>query len=342
MIITILCIFIIMNMFCLVGFSNNSKTSLALFGTLCLILIAFTGLRDGTKVTDYESYTILFETGGDYIEPTFVLLRYVAKFLLRGDVVVLMCLYALLAIPLKFRAIQSYSEFIFLSLLIWIGNLYLQQDFTQVRASVATGIFLFSLNSLYNQSEKYWVYVIVACLFHISSLLMIPLWLISPYKIKKQMWIGLLIISYIMALYKIDFIDLIGLIPIEHIQSKFEMYKSFQEFGDYSANIFSLLHLSRIILWGLLLWKSDLIFLKNRYVYLLLKIMALSLVALPLFSLNIAAALRIMEYYGIVEIILFPMLLYTIKPTFVSKVILVCFASMAIYMRIFISELIKV
>lgn len=202
----------------------------------------------------------------------------------------------------------------------------MQQDFTQVRASVATGIFLFSLNSLYNHNRKYWVYVIVACLFHISSLLMIPLWLISPYKIKKQMWIGLLIISYIMALYKIDFIDLIGLIPIEHIQSKFEMYKSFQEFGDYSANIFSLLHLSRIILWGLLLWKSDLIFLKNRYVYLLLKIMALSLVALPLFSLNIAAALRIMEYYGIVEIILFPMLLYTIKPTFVSKVILVCFA----------------
>lgn len=342
MIITILCIFVIIILLCFANFSKNSKTSFVFFWIQCLILIAFTGLRDGTRVTDYEAYTILFETGGEYIEPTFLFLRYITRDLLHGDIVVFMCLYALLAIPLKFWAIQSYSEFIFVSLLIWIGNLYLQQDFTQVRASVATGIFLLSLDCLYNHNRRYWIYVILACFFHISSLLMIPLWFISSYAISKYVWINLLVISYILAICKIDLIGLIGLIPIEHIQSKFEMYKSFQEYGDYSVNIFSMLHLSKIILWGLLLWKSDVIVCKNKYIFLLLKIMALSLISLTLFSLNIAAALRIMEYYGVVEIILLPMLLYAIKPIVISKIILIGFASLAIYMRIYIMELIKI
>lgn len=342
MIITILCIFITIALCCLVGLSTKSKTSLALLGTVCLSLVAFVGLRDGTRVFDYENYTFLFETDSEYIEPTFIFLKYVTKILLHGDIVVLMCLYAILAIPLKFKVIYYNSEFAFISLLIWIGNLFLLQDFTQIRVAVAVSIFLLSLKSLYSHNRKYWLYVIVACSFHISSLLMVPLWFMSFYKIRKQVWITLLIVSYIMALCKIDFVDLIGLIPIEHIQSKFDVYKSLQENGDYSANIFSLLHLSKIMLWGLLLWKSDLILVKNRYIYLQLKIMALSLVSLTFFSLNLAAALRVMEYYGIVEILLFPMLLYVIRPVIIPKTILIIYASMAIYMRLFIMELIRI
>lgn len=343
MIIQLLCIFIIICILCLNKWPKKQRSSLFLFWILCPVLILFTGLRDGAKVTDYESYQILFDMGGgEFGELTFILLIHIVKTVLQGDIVTLMFIYAILTIPLKFLSIIRYSEFIFFSLLIWIGNLYLQQDFTQIRAAAATSIFLFSLKSLHEHKKKYWLYVIIAYLFHASSLLMIPLWFLSVNTIKKKYWVSLLVLSYSMALCKIDIITLFGLFPLEIVQSKYIMYKELQEHGNYSVNIFSILQIYKIIIWGILLWKYEIIFQHNKYAILLLKITAFSLSSLSMLSLNIAASLRIMEYYGIVEIILFPMLIYIIKPTFIVKTILILFSAIIIYMRIFVMELIKI
>lgn len=342
MIIQLLCIFIIICILCLNKWPKKQRSSLFLFWILCPVLILFTGLRDGAKVTDYESYQILFDMGGgEFGELTFILLIHIVKTVLQGDIVTLMFIYAILTIPLKFFSIIRYSEFIFFSLLIWIGNLYLQQDFTQIRAAAATSIFLFSLKSLHEHKKKYWLYTIIACMFHYSSLLMIPLWLLSVDTIKKKIWIGSIIAAYIIALCKIDLVYIIGLLPIEAVQSKYTMYKEIQEYGNYSANIFSVLQIVKIIIWSILLWKSNIIYSNNKYAILLLKITAISLISLPMLSLNIAAALRIMEYYSIVEIILFPMLLYVIYPKWITKTILISFSAIILYIRIFIWELIK-
>lgn len=342
MITQILCIFIIICILCLNTSSNTQRISLLFFWILCPVIIFFTAFRDGTKVTDYDSYQLLFDMGGgDFGELTFVLLIHLIKTVLHGDIVTLMLIYALFTIPLKFFSILRYSEFIFFSLLIWIGNLYLQQDFTQIRAAAATSIFLLSLKSLYDHKNNYWLYTIIACMFHFSSLLMIPLWFLSVNTIKKKTWIGFIIIAYIMALCKIDIIYILGLLPIEAVQSKYAMYKNIQEHGDYTANIFSILQISKIIIWSILLWKLDIIYSHNKYAILLLKITTISLASLPMLSLNIAASLRIMEYYGIVEIILFPMLLYVIRPNWITKIILIFFSAIILYMRIFVWELIK-
>lgn len=148
--------------------------------------------------------------------------------------------------------------------------------------------------------------------------------------------------AYIFGILRIDIINVIGWISPGFIHDKYLMYRASQEMqaGGYQVNIFSLLFMARAALWCILLWKSDLLFKNNKYALILLKIMALSLISMLVFSTNIAFALRTMEFYGIVEILLFPMLIYLFRQKIVPRIALVCFATIAIYSRIFIFELI--
>lgn len=315
---------------------KKNSTKFILF-IICVYSILFVGFRDGEKVWDYSVYQDMYDNNDILVEPTFLAIRYFCKEILNSNIILLMFIYALLAISTKFIAIYKYSTSIFLSLLIWFGNLFFIQDFTQIRAAVSISIFLLSIDSLYKHKKEFFLYCFIALLFHTSSLLMIPLWFLSSKTIKVKKWIFFVGITYGLALFKIDLISLFSMIPIDRVQERFISYRMARV---SPANVFSILQIGKIILWGILLFKSSVLEHKNKYAILLIKILGISIISLPLFAIDDAIATRVKEFYSSVEILLFPMLIYIIKPVYTAKCIIYFYAFISIFWRLIVQKLI--
>lgn len=308
---------------------------------IMILIILFTGLRDGNLVTDYQSYKYMFDTDYKFVEPSFVAIMSITKNVLHGTIVSLMCIYAILAIPLKKYVIGYYSSYQFLSFLVFICDLFLQQDFTQIRAAVSLSIFLYSIKYLYSKNKrKYLLCCLLALFFHTSSLLMLPLLFLNPKKINKHWWYALLLISFFMAFFKFNPIKLLLYLPNGHILEKTVEYTS--QGDDYTANVFSIYAMSKLFLLLILLSKASVVQRNNKYGCLLLKIQTLSCCSLFVLSQNMAAALRISEFYSIVDILLFPLIVTVFKEKKIAKAGLVFLCLIWLSMRIFRYGLIKV
>jgi len=94
---------------------------------------------------------------------------------------------------LLFSSIKEYSNHIFLSLLIYFGCIYFILDMSGIRQCISLNIFLYSLRFVDgNNFVKYLFAILAASLFHITSLLLIPVFFII--KIKFRSWILLLFV----------------------------------------------------------------------------------------------------------------------------------------------------
>lgn len=338
--ISVIIFFVICIAFCLWNPPYENRWAKIIYWTFCLAAVLIVGFR-GEIDNDYATYDEMFRTNWLLVEPTFLVIRFLVRDLLGGNIVGLMLVYALIGIPLKFIAIERYSAFVFPSLLIWIGNLMILQDMTQIRASVACGILLLSIKSLYEKNWKqYFMFVLLATMFHASALLMIPLWFLSGKQINRYTWSGVILVGYTLSLCGIYFTSLLSFIPIDFVQSKIDIY-SVEITDDGGANIFGTFQMTRIALFLILLWNVRKIAIFNRYAPLLLKIMACGLAALPLFKNSLVAGLRITELLTCVDILLYPMLLYLIPFRMVGEWIIVGYSAAIIYGRLFIEELLK-
>lgn len=309
---------------------------------LCIILILFAGFRDGRYVADYNVYEWLYENELYVLEPTFSAISYIVHNVLGDNVVCFFLIYAMLGVGIKILAINRLSTLIPFSILLYVADFFPLHEMTQIRAGVATSIMLLAIIPLFERKMKqFFALVLLATLFHISALILFPLWFLNPHRINKKKWIVFILCCEVIALLKIDVISLIAYIPIEQVREKFELYQLQQEEGNFTANIFSVLFLMKLFLTLVLLWKSEIVVAKNKYGYLLLKIMFLSLASLLVFSQNLAASLRISEFYGVVSIILFPMLYYIIRPPAFAWFVIVTAALGFVMVRIFSMQLIS-
>ena len=335
-----ICFFIINIILCLCNLSYQSKQGRTVYWILCVFAILFIGLR-GNIDRDYLAYNEMFEANFIMVEPSFLLIRFIVRDVCGGGITGLMLVYALISVTIKFIAIKRYSEFIFPSLIIWIGNLMILQDMTQIRAAAACSILLLSIGVLYNRNGKhYFILCLLATLFHASALLMFALWFLSNNRINRGIWTVVILTGYLLPLNGIYLTSLITHIPNDYIQSKFLMYDVLTT-DDGGANILGMFQLTRVGIFMFLLWNSHKLQQYNRYSILLLKIMACGLVALPLFSNNIAAGLRISELLTCVDILLFPMVIYLFSWKSLGKWIVICYSSAIMYGRLFLEELLK-
>lgn len=309
---------------------------------LGIIVTLYVGFRDGDLVRDYGVYKAWYEQGFFLaVEPTFALIAFFVKNYLWDNVLFLFVIYAIIAVALKWKAIEQFTSLVFFSILIYLSDLFILQELTQMRAAAATGFFLLSIKPLYERKGKKFLFLIVcATLFHISSVLAFFLWFLKPEKINKPLWIFFVLTAYGLALLHFDLFQLAIYMPIPFVQEKVTMYLAMQEKSEGGANIFSLLFLGKMAITLFLLWKAEFLATHNRYIYLLLKIMFVSLLFLLLFSSNLAAGLRFSEFFGTVEILLFPLLYYTMKQKYIAWAVLVFIAALFFYIRVFKFELI--
>ncbi|MDE6300850.1 MAG: EpsG family protein [Muribaculaceae bacterium] len=320
---------------------RRTLTGILVFNLILFVILI--GFKDITKVKDTYAYLIsLTGMGEDSNEPTFKLIVSIVNFISPNDYVLLFFIYGLISCWIKGWAIFKQSNFIILSLLIWFADLFPLQELTQIRAGVANGLLLLSIPSLYRKDLRTYAFIcLVASLFHYSALMMVPLWFLNGKKFNFKLWAGLVTFFMIIAILGFDAMWVISLIPIPAIQAKYSAYLILQAASETNTNIFSVMLIVKLCLTIFLAYNIRKIYLHNRFAILYTKIMLLSIILLFAFSTNLTFALRSQELLGIVDILLFPLLLYIIKPQYLARMTLLVIATGFMYIRVIYGELIK-
>ena len=340
-VIQVLGLFALISLFAIFDTGKRSKLLLFIFTMIVILLIFFTGFRDEYVDNDYWAYKRMYEKDFVLIEPSFSLIKYIFKTLLNAKIQWLMLFYALLAMSIKLIAIKEMSNYLFLSLMVFVGDMFLLHEFTQIRAAVAISFMLFSLKYVYSREKvKFALCYVFAVFFHVSALMMIVIWFFDSKKINIWLCFTLIIICLIFAVVKINTALLFTYFPIPYVQKKVLGYVIRNQGGAVSANIFGVYSLTKLFLICILLIKHNIIIKYNKYAYILIKIQLLSSLSLLLFSQNMAAALRISEFFSIAGIILFPLFSVVFKNKLFARFVLFIICTGMILLRIFRYKLI--
>jgi hypothetical protein len=308
---------------------------------LGVVVALWAGLRDGDLVLDYAAYEELYRNGAYIVEPTFTVIALVVKNFLGDNVIFLFVIYAALAVALKWRAISTLTSLAFLSVLIYLSDTFLLHELTQIRSAVASGFMLLAIRPLYERRGwRFAGLIVMATLFHVSAFLAFFLWFLQPGRIDKTRWVAIIAGAYVMAIAGVDLFRLALYLPVPYVRDKVAMYLTLQNQLGEGINIFGLVYLGKMAVTLFLLWRADDIEPHNRYIYLLLKIMIVSEVLLLLFSSNLAAALRFSQFFGTVQILLFPLLWHTVRQKLVAWAVLTAMAALLFWVQIVRYELI--
>jgi len=341
-----LIIFLLAAILALLPISSPGKISYILSGLLGGLLVLVSGFRIGSHFPDYSSYLILYDdikTGDVIVEVSF---QYIAKFvqLVFDNVLLLFFIYALIGVSLKIIAIKQLTDLWLLSLVVYIGNFFILHEMIQIRVGVASGFLLLCIKPIYDRDwKKFLLFSLLGILFHVSSLIVLPLWFLG--NIKKKILISILVLiipaAYVMYFLKVT---VLNFIPIPYVQEKLDLYISLQELGEENflngINVFNFVYLARIVIYYFLLYKSELLAKHNKYILILLSVYGFGLFMYPALAVMPVMATRVSELLNVVEIILFPLFYYTLSPRAASKSVVIIWSLGILLINIYKSNLI--
>ena len=301
------------------------------------LLAAF---KDPDLTKDSLNYVNALNDQELIIEPSFHLIKNTVNNIFGGKYFWLFFIYSAIAIYPKSIGIKSISNIYLINLLIWYSDLYLVHELTQIRIAAAGGIFILAIPSLYNKDLKQYIFwTLCASVLHISAILMICLYFINYNRINIRVWIVFVIISIIIAMSGYDVVKIMTILPIDNINNKYDAYQNIQYLQD-KVSLFSPLIFAKFLITVFLASKLTILNKYSKYSILYLKIMFLSTIARFLFAANISIAFRISEFMGLVEILLFPLLIYVFKQRKFGYIILVLIVLVFSTIRIFSNKLI--
>jgi len=331
-------------------FFFNKKSSNKQVGYfLCLLLIIIAAFRPPGIDRDYYNYKNMFEDlsilGGSSIEYSYQVITKTIKIFTNNFIYVLL-FYALFGIGLKYIAIRELSEYWILSLLVYFGYFYICYDMTQIREGLAMAIFLLSIPDIKERRiNPFLLKFIIAFFIHYSAIIMFPIFFVIRPKYKSFLpYLFILFLSIISLVFANNkLLLIIKLFPISGIQKKLEFYINLQKKDIFNTiNIFTIARILRISIIMILIFYVKAIEQYNQYVRTLLQIYIISLsVFFFLVGLPPVFSYRLSEFLGIVEIIIFPLLAYIIKPKLIGEIVVVFIALIFLLYNLLIHQYIQ-
>ncbi len=294
------------------------RYNLAIYAIVWVVLVFCATTKEVGFDNDSENYEYFFLHYDDPIVSSTVEASYIwlsqLLFKYTSDVHYIFFIYAIIGITLKLYAIRRMSNLMFLPLLIYIGNYFILQDMTQIRAGVVTGIFLLALKPLAEGNKrKAALLILLSCFFHYSALILFLALLFNNNEIEGKhriFWAMLVPIGYLLAL--INFNPL-TVVQIPYITDKVERYQYFAEInGD--RIIFNLLFLITCTIYLYSLCFYDAIKRVYSFLPIMIKLLGLAIIFYLLLSRIPVIAIRISELFRITEVFLFASIAFTMKP----------------------------
>lgn len=291
-----------------------------------LMLILYAGCKAVGFDNDSENYEMYFLHYDDpmlsiTVEYSFLLLAQLFN-TFTSDVHVMFFFYSGIGIFLKMFAIKRLSNLWFLPMIVYLGNYYILHDLTQIRAAIVSGIFLLTLIPLAEGRKKVAAaLILVGCIFHYSTIALFPALLLSNDEMtgrERIAWASLVPIGFVIYFLHIS---IFTQIPIPYIGDKIELYQELSEKGIMGdeINVFNAVYLVTCLTYLYILFFYDVVKEHNKYLPLMLKCSGISVFAFTAFSSLPVVAFRVCELYGIVQIIIFSNIYYTIKPGWLGK-----------------------
>lgn len=313
----------------------------AFLGLSLLVIAVVKPIGMDNDSLNYENYYFNFDNPlfEEVIEPTY---RTISKFCYYTfhDFRSVLLIYALLGLTIKFVAFKKLSQQLFLVVAIYISNYYILHEFTQIRAGVASGLLLLAIKPLCDR--KYGLsllLILIAFFFHTSSAILLVLFFISNKDLSKRsriLWSLLIPLGYVFYFMKFK----IDAIPLPYIGDKLAAYQELLDKGVLDEiNVFNLVFLTRIAIYFFLLFFYDTLKEHNPYFNIMLKVYGISLFSFPAFSAIPVFSFRISELFGVVEIILFSNICYSMRPLWAGKLTVITIAVTLFCINVFYNNI---
>ena len=301
--------------------------------TVGIALICLSTFKPMTTA-DASNYEIFFYNNDDTFievstEPTYI---YMSRLYLSFGlgITAIFFTYALLSIPLKLVLLWKVTTpYVFTAMIVYVGVYFPLHDVVQIRCGVAVAFVLLALIPLAErQYLKAYALLVVATLFHYSSLAFLPIFLVGNMKINKY-WKYLLAaaIPIYMLLYLAGF-SAFSLIPKSLIEGKLDIYKDMSDAGYWDKYI-PYKQIPFLAEFGLLcffLYFYDTIEKHCKYAHILIKAIALEIGYLFMFAEVEVLGNRLHELFGMFNVLAYTQLLYIIKPRYAVRIGLAAFS----------------
>lgn len=293
-----------------------------LYYSFIIFLVLLAGFRDVTIGTDTPTYFDIFEwitdESGKYIEPGWYYLNRIV-FLCGGNFTTLLLVTSSLTIvPLVYLS-NHYKNYRYEILFFYYSMYFYLNSYNGMRQYLAVSIGLFIFEQIRLKKEKWKVIcsIIIATMFHYSALLLLLSLIVNKIKIKNSICLCLLFISFVIGSFaNISF--------FEFFAGKYASYLFRDEYGfrESSFSIYFLTLLMNCIFIWIVLFKN------KRFEEFWLVLFFLGIVLLN-FTFRIGLGARLILYYTITQILVFPMFIHhnIIKnKLFVHLIILIYFS----------------
>lgn len=308
---------------------NRDKIVIYIILGVAMILIA--GLRAVGATPDTITYEGMYYAKDNNVtilltEPSFNFIRNILhSFSL--DVNALFLTYAALSIPLHLTAFWKISKLPFLTLTIYISYYYMMHDMVQIRAGVASGLFLWAIY-FYVEKKKLWTlaFILMGTLFHYSAITGLAIFLCNDQLPRWQKYVLYAIVPIGIVAYFTHF-DLSRLIPDELGGYKLMKYRELSERGDEDKLAGWKFQINILIWMNIVLYYASIYYhdyLKERFKYTTVAIKLQAVGFLFLFFVNALSAVvgnRMNDYFSVASVLLWTGAYYAFYPQIVSKII---------------------
>lgn len=173
-----------------------------------LVLALFAGLRADS--TDYQEYVVLYDLMQDADDVAWPFRLLIGKDPLFGGLMLVLVQWgahvqwlfltaATLSMGLKWRAFQTCFGQSALPLLVCLSTYYFLHDLTQIRAGIAIALCMVALVSMARGQQSHaLMLMVIACGFHLSAAMLIPLSMAAARPGRQGHWlVTLLTLTYI-------------------------------------------------------------------------------------------------------------------------------------------------
>lgn len=320
---------------------HPTKQFFILLGIFGLFLVSsFRSYKLDMDCSMYRGFYDGYPDNIGIVEFSYSLITAVVKRCL-NDFRYMLIIYSAIALSVSYVGIRKLSVHQPCSYMMFTGSFFLLQNMTQIRAACAVAFFLLSIPYLVKKDYgRFFVCCGFATFFHYSAAVMFALPLIdnSPITDRKRKILLLIPIVAILVSSALDVTSLLMKIPVPYIQAKVQGYIyliEMQSGGQDYIKVFNVLFLLKLAVYYWLVLNSDFYSRKFKLFPILIKIYSISIVSLPALSLIPAMATRYNEFFGVLDIILYPMILVTFKQYKFISCLLLAYPLLVSYVYIF-------
>lgn len=337
---------------CLELFKGFNSIKLASYFCASVILILFAGLRNAGVGADDFAYiekflsvpNLLFWFDGSFkytfndvwMEPGYIFIGAFLRIFTESYSVLFLSI-AVLSVGIASYNYYRYSNFVFLTLALFFVHTFLYRDINQIRSAVAAAIGLFLVAQIAHRDHvKIIVTILVAGLFHTAALSYFILYAFSFFNHSRislfygfsiALFIGFLGISSILLQYLPD---------LGYVTVKLHEYAN-SEFAN-SVSLFDLTNIKNMILFLIFLFYWDTLKVKMKYFETMMLFYFLAVVWRIAFNDFGIFAARVATFYGIVEVLLVPSLLYIFRQRMFANFIVLIYGFITLYLNLYIKE----